>query len=83
MTFVVAAAQALGCATELRMQGSDSAGRDNGAGWPNGRRVAARVSGTKKEQIRISFIFQTVVASCQMRTKKVQNARDCGLSGLH
>jgi hypothetical protein len=83
MTFVVAALQALDCATELRMQGSDSADRDNGGGWPNATCVAAHVSGTKKEQIGISLVFQMVVASCQMRTKKVQNGKDYGLSGLH
>ncbi|MBZ9741848.1 MULTISPECIES: hypothetical protein [unclassified Mesorhizobium] len=83
MTFVVAAAQALECATELRMQDRDSAERDAGAGWPNAGLVPAWRFETKKEQIRILLVFQLVVASCQMRTKKVQNARDYGLSGLH
>ncbi|TPL90175.1 hypothetical protein [Mesorhizobium sp. B2-3-12] len=83
MTFVVAAAQALECATELRTQDRDSAERVAGAGWPNAELVPAWRFETKKEQIRILLVFQLVVASCQMRTKKVQNARDYGLSGLH
>ncbi|RWC75548.1 MAG: hypothetical protein EOS71_10340 [Mesorhizobium sp.] len=83
MTFVVVAAQALECATELRTQDRDSAGRNAGAGWPNAEPVPDRRGKTKKEQIRISLVFQLVVTPCQMRTKKVQNARDYGLSGLH
>ncbi|RUW49263.1 MULTISPECIES: hypothetical protein [unclassified Mesorhizobium] len=83
MTFVVVAAQALECATELRTQDGDSAGRNAGAGWPNAEPVPDRLGKTKKEQIRISIVFQLVVTPCQMRTKKVQNARDYGLSGLH
>ncbi|TPN29128.1 hypothetical protein FKO01_20470 [Mesorhizobium sp. B2-3-3] len=83
MTFVVGAAQALHCATELRMQGSDSTDRYNQAIWPNAEDISASVCETKKEQIRISLAFHLVVSPCQMRTKKVQNDRDCGLSGLH
>jgi hypothetical protein len=83
MTFVIPAAQALGCVTEFRMQGSDSADRNNRAVWPNAGCIPARVPGTKKEQIRILIVFQIFDGSCQTRTKKVQNGRDYGLSGLH
>jgi hypothetical protein len=38
---------------------------------------------TKIEQIQILIVFQMFVASCQMRTKKVQTNKDYGLSGLH
>jgi hypothetical protein len=83
MTFVIPAAQALGCVTEFRTQGSDSADRNNRAVWPNAGYIRARIPWTKKEQIRILIVFQIFETSCQTRTKKVQNGRDYGLSGLH
>ncbi|RUU56070.1 hypothetical protein EOD04_30095 [Mesorhizobium sp. M2C.T.Ca.TU.009.01.2.1] len=59
-------------------------------GWPDieissGPVVALRTASgeTKIEQIQILIVFQIFVASCQMRTKKVQIGRDHGLSGLH
>ncbi|WP_172350812.1 hypothetical protein [Mesorhizobium sp. NZP2298] len=61
MTFVVAAAQALGCAAELRMQGSDSAGQDNGAGWSNGRRVAVAFLGRKKNKPGYRLFFKRLL----------------------
>jgi hypothetical protein len=62
--------------------GGDSGAR---AGVASGPVVAAGTSPgeTKIEQIQILIVFQLVVASCQMRTKKVQSNRDYGLSGLH
>jgi hypothetical protein len=83
MTFVIPAAQALGCLAKLRMQGSDSADRNIRAVWPNAGCIVERDRETKKEQIRIVIVFQIFDPSCQTRTKKVQIGRDYGLSGLH
>jgi hypothetical protein len=83
MTFVIPAAQALGCVTKLRMQGSDSADRNSRAVWPNALAIGKRNHETKKEQIWILIVFQIFDPSCQTRTKKVQIGRDYGLSGLH
>jgi hypothetical protein len=83
MTFVIPAAQALGCVTKLRMQAGDSADRNDYAVWPNARCAPDVILGTKKEQIRKLIAFQILEPSCQTRTKKVQIGRDYGLSGLH
>jgi len=53
MPFVIATAQALDCAADLRQQDGDSADRYNRTVWPNVGRVPVRSLGTKKEQIRI------------------------------
>ncbi|WP_206534515.1 hypothetical protein, partial [Mesorhizobium sp. M7D.F.Ca.US.004.03.1.1] len=50
MTFVIPAAQALGCVTKLRMQGSDSADRNNRAVWPNAGCIVKRIVRQKKNK---------------------------------
>ncbi|MEP6566540.1 MAG: hypothetical protein ABJB10_15505, partial [Mesorhizobium sp.] len=72
MTFVIRLGQALGCATELHDQGSDSAGRNKQPASIHTGHVAKPNYETKKEQIRISFVFQIFDTPCQTRTKKVQ-----------
>ncbi|WP_206516863.1 hypothetical protein, partial [Mesorhizobium sp. M7A.F.Ca.MR.245.00.0.0] len=58
MTFVIPAAQALGCATELRMRGGDSAGRNNRAVWPNVRCIPDRIFGQKKNKSGYCLFFR-------------------------
>jgi hypothetical protein len=82
MTFVIPAAQALGCATELRRPRGDSARESTEPSGPT-RDYCKKYRETKIEQIRKFIVFQTFDPPCQTRTKKVQNGRDYGLSGLH
>ncbi|WP_210213220.1 hypothetical protein, partial [Mesorhizobium sp. M1E.F.Ca.ET.063.01.1.1] len=73
----------LGFHASPRNRARDSSRLDIEVSFGPAAPARSRFSETKLEQIQILIVFQSVAASCQARTKKVQNGRDHGLSGLH
>jgi hypothetical protein len=73
----------LGCRVSPRNQGRDSGRLEIEVSFVPAALIGPSRSETKMEQTQILISFQLFAPSCQMRTKKVQNAKDRGLSGLH